>query len=139
MRTSTAVVGALGTGETALGPAVRRAVHVEEGVLLLETEPGDLVLGELHNLGGMVAVVGPVGGTVVVVALGENEDVVTATEGVLEDGGRAEVDIRVIAGGLVGGGTIEVPDAEGANVRNLLVDGLEVELGQGSRRGTVRD
>ena len=132
MRTSTAVVGALGTGETALGPAVRRAVHVEEGVLLLETEPGDLVLGELHNLGGMVAVVGPVGGTVVVVALGENEDVVTATEGVLEDGGRAEVDIRVIAGGLVGGGTIEVPDAEGANVRDLLVDGLEAELGQGS-------
>ena len=132
MRTSTAVVGALGTGETALGPAVRSAVHVEEGVFLLETEPGDLVLGKLHNLGGMVAVVGPVGGTVVVVALGENEDVVAATEGVLEDGGRAEVDIRVIAGGLVGGGTIEVPDAEGANVRDLLVDGLETELGQGS-------
>ena len=122
----------MGTAEATLWPTVRGTVHIEEGVLLLETEPGDLVLGEVHDLLGMVTVVGAVGGSVVVVALSEDEDVVAAAEGVLEDGGRAEVDIRVIAGGLVGGGTIEVPDAEGANVRNLLVDGLEAELGQGS-------
>ena len=99
--TSTAVVGALGTRETALGPTVGGAVHVEEGVLLLETEPGSLVLGELHDLRGMVTVVGPVGRAIVVVALGEDEDVVAATEGVLEDGSRTKVDIGVTTGGLV--------------------------------------
>lgn len=110
--TDTTVIGALGTGETHLGPAKDLAVGVKEGVLLLETEPWDLlfarggarqkvsntrgraamsehsthVLGEVHLLLGVVPVVGGVGATVVVVALAEDEDVVTATERVLEDG-----------------------------------------------------
>ncbi|KAI3479577.1 hypothetical protein L1887_58390 [Cichorium endivia] len=84
--TGTAVVGTLGAGETALGPA----------------RPG-------HDLVALVAVVRLVGGAVVVVALGENNDVVTATEGVGVVGGGAEVDIRVAAGGLVGGGAVKVP------------------------------
>lgn len=37
--------------------------------------------------------VGLVRGAIVVVALGEDKDVVTATEGILEDGSGAEVDI----------------------------------------------
>ena len=90
-RTSAAVVGTLGTRETALGPTVGGAVHVEEGVLLLDTEPGNDVLGKLHDLSGMVAEVGPVGSAIVVVALGEDKDVVTAAEGVLEDGSSTEV------------------------------------------------
>ena len=73
----------------------------------------------------MVAVVGPVGGAVVVVALGEDEDVVAAAEGILEDGGGAEVDIGVVARSLVGGGTVEVPDTEGTDIGDLLVDGLK--------------
>ena len=72
----------------------------------------------------MVAVVGPVRGAVVVVALREDEDVVTATERVLEDGSGTEVDIGVASGSLVGRGTVEVPDAKGTEVGDLLGHGL---------------
>lgn len=48
-----------------------------------------------------MAEVGPVGGTVVVVGLCEDENVVTTTEGVLEDGGWTEVDIGVMTRSLV--------------------------------------
>ena len=123
-RTSTTVVGALGTREAALGPTIGGAVHVEESVFLFNAEPRHLLLGEVHDLLRVVTVVGPVGRAIVVVALGEHEDVVAATEGVLEDGRRAEVDIRVMARGLVRGGTVEVPDTELPDVGHLLGDGL---------------
>ena len=90
-RTSTAVVWALRSGETAFWPAEWSAIHVEQSVLLLQTEPRDVVLGQIHDLLRVVAVVGPVRGAVIVVALREDEDVVTATEGVLEDGSSTEV------------------------------------------------
>ena len=99
--TGTAVVGALRTRETALGPAEGRAVSIEECVLLLNTEPRDRLLGEVHDLLGVMTVVSPIGSTVVVVGLCENKDVVAATEGVLEDGSRTKVDIGVTTGGLV--------------------------------------
>ena len=123
--TSTAVVRALGAGEAALRPAVRGAVHVEQGVLLLDTEPRLEVLGLVHGLLRVVAEVGAIGGAVAVVALGEDEDVVAAAEGILEDGGGTEVNIGVVARSLVGGGAIEVPDAEGTDIGDLLVDGLK--------------
>jgi hypothetical protein len=85
-RTSTAVVRALGTRETALWPTEWGTVDVEQAVLLLKTEPGFLFLGEFHNLCGMVTMVGLVGSAIVVVTLGEDEDIITTTEGVLEDG-----------------------------------------------------
>ena len=133
-RTSAAVVGALGTRETALGPTVGGAVHIEEGVLLLDTEPGLDVLCLVHDLLGMVAVVGAVRGAVVVVALGENEDVLTAAERVLEDGGGAEVDVRVAAGGLVGRGAVKVPDTEVVDAGDLLGHGLLHRSKSGFRR-----
>ncbi len=108
----TAVVRTLGRGETADGPAERTVVEVEHGVLLLETEPG-LVLGVgLHHLGALVAVVELVGGAIGVPALGENNDVGAATEGIRVDGAGTEVDVRVLAGGLVGGGAVKVPNGE---------------------------
>jgi len=122
----TAVVGALGTRETALRPTERGTVDVEQGVLLLKTEPGFVFLGKVHNLGGVVTVVSPVGSAVVVVALGEDEDVVTTTEGVLEDGSGPQVDIRVAAGSLVGGGTVEIPDTQLTNVGDFLVNGTSL-------------
>lgn len=85
----TTVVRTLRTGETVLGPAKDLSVGVKERVLLLETEPGLLGLGSLHDLVGMGTVVGHVGRAVVVVALAEDENVGTATEGVLEDGNGA--------------------------------------------------
>lgn len=144
-RTSTAVVRTLRAGETTLGPTEGSAVNVEEGVLLLDTEPGDDVLREVHGLLGVVTVVGHVGGAVVVVALCEDEDVVALAEGVLEDGSGAEVDVGIVAGGLVRGGTVEVPDAKLADVGHLLLDGLwwvrmstSLERARGSSQSKVR-
>ena len=76
----------------------------------------------------MVAVVGPVGGAIVVVCLGENEDVVTAAEGVLEDGSGTEVDIGVVTRSLVGGGTVKVPNTKLRDIGG----GFCQSLGRGS-------
>lgn len=122
--TNTTVVGALGTRETTLGPSVRRSKLVKQGVLLLKTEPGLHVLVGLHELCALVAVVELVGGSIGVPALGENEDVVTATERVGEDGDGAEVDVRVTAGGLVGGRAVEVPLGKLVDGGGLLEEGL---------------
>jgi hypothetical protein len=51
--THTAVVGALGGGEASSGPAVGAVVQVEEGVLLLQTEPGVALGVALHELGAL--------------------------------------------------------------------------------------
>ena len=72
----------------------------------------------------MVAVVCPVGSAVVVVCLCKDKDVVTTTEGVLEDRRRTEVNVGVIAGSLVGRGAVKVPDAQLTDVGNLFGDGL---------------
>lgn len=55
---NTAVVGALWSGETTLGPTIWPAILTEESVFLLKTEP-DLVLGIcFHQSCGFMAVVG---------------------------------------------------------------------------------
>lgn len=68
-------------------------IGIEEGIFLLKAKPRLGFLGLLHDFGSMVTEVGPVGGSVVVVGLGENENVVATAEGVFEDGGGSEVDI----------------------------------------------
>lgn len=93
VRTSSAVVRTLGAGETTFGPTVGGTIGVEKGVFLLKTEPGFDILSKVHDLLRVVAVVGPVRGAIVVVALCEDEDVVTATERILEDGSGAKVDV----------------------------------------------
>jgi hypothetical protein len=114
----TAVVRALRTGVTALGPAVRPAVGAQKRILLLETEP-EVVLGVgLHQLGGLVTVVELVGGPIRIPGLAQDDDVVPLAEGIREDGDGANVDIGVVARRLAGGGTVEVPLGE-------LIDGLD--------------
>lgn len=122
--TDTAVVRALGTGETALGPAVGPAVGVEESVLLLETEPEVLVGMSLHQTGSLVTVVELVGRAIRVPGLAEDEDVVTLAEGVREDSNRANVDIRVVTRSLASGRAVKVP------LRKLISrgDGLRESL-----------
>lgn len=120
----TAVVGALRTGETALGPAIGSTELIEKGVLLLETEPGVLILVGIHELVALMSVVVLVGGAVGVPAFAEDEDVVTATERIGEDGDGAEVDIGVVTGGLGGRRTVEVPLREILNRINLFVQSL---------------
>jgi hypothetical protein len=124
LRTNTAVIRTLGTWETSFGPTVWLIVGIKEGVLLLEAEPWFVFLDGVHHLLCMVTVVSPVRSTIVVVGLGEDEDVVATTEGIPEDRGWAKVDIGIVAWCLVRGRPIEVPDAEAANVLDLLSDGL---------------
>lgn len=78
----------------------------------------------LHDLGALMAEVVLVGGAIGVPALGQDNDVGRAAEGVGEDGARAEVDVGVVTGGLVGGGTVEVPDGEILGLPLLVVEGL---------------
>jgi hypothetical protein len=91
---------------------------------LLKTEPWLDLKNLVHDLLGVVAVVGLVGGSVVVVGLGKDEDVVATTERILEDGGGAKVDVRVAAGCLVCRGAVEIPNTEITNVLDGLRDGL---------------
>lgn len=71
-----------------------------------------------------MAVVGLVRSAVVVVTRGEDENVVTTTERVLEDGSGPQVDIGVATGSLVGGRAVEVPDTQLTNIGHFLVDSL---------------
>ena len=87
-------------------------VLVEKGVLLLNTEPGLLVLGLLHDLVAELAVVGLSGLLVVLVGLAEDNLVVSQPEGIFVQGNRVKVDIRVGALSLSSGGSIEVPDGK---------------------------
>lgn len=87
-----------------------------------------------------MSVVVLVGGTIGVPALGENDDVGGATEGIGEDGARAEVDIGVVAGGLVGGRAIKVPDGEVLGLVLLLRESLESHCQSGrSERSDARN
>jgi hypothetical protein len=124
LRTDTAIIRALRTGETALWPLIWLIIGIKEGILLLETEPWLDIENLVHDLFGVVTIVGPVWGSIVIIGLGKDEDVVSTTERILENGGRAKVDVRVFAGGLVGRRAVKVPNAEITNVLDGLCNGL---------------
>ena len=112
-----AVVGSLGSGEAALGPAKGVLVLVQDGVLLLDAEPRVLVLGLLHDLVALLALVGLGGRLVVLEGLAEDELVVAAAEGVGVHGDRREVRVRVLTLGLARRGAVVVPDGKLCNGR----------------------
>ena len=98
--------------EAASGPAKGPVVVVQKSVLLLEAEPRHVLGVGLHDLGALVAVVELVGRAIGAPALGQDNDVGGAAEGIRVDGAGAQVDVRVLAGRLVGRGAVEVPDGE---------------------------
>lgn len=104
-----AVVRSLRAGEAVLGPAEGAAVHVQQGVLLLDAEPGRGVLGGLHGGGAGGAPVGVGGLAVVLERLAQHQLVVAAAEGVAVHGDGLQVRVRVAALGLVGGAAVIVP------------------------------
>lgn len=104
-----AVVRALGGGESILGPAIRPAELVKQRVLLLQAEPCHVFGVLLHQPVGVVAKVVGVGLAVGHPRLAQDEDVVALTEGIGIHGDGAEIDVRVVAGGLAGRGAIKVP------------------------------
>jgi len=116
----TAVVRALRSRETALGPTKRRAICVKEGILLLETKPGDVFLGKLHRLGSEMAVVGAVGSPIAVVSFSKHKDVATTPEWVLEDGCWSKIYIGIMPWSLVGGRPVEIPYAKLGDVFDVL-------------------
>lgn len=122
-RSDTTVVWTLGSGETALGPAIWPALEVEERVLLLETEPELVLLVCLHDDGSIVAEVECIGLAIRHPGLGEHEDVVTATEGVGEGSDRSEVDVGVVSWSLSSRRAVKVPLLEGLDGFFGLVNG----------------
>lgn len=72
----------------------------------------------------MVTEICLVGRAVAVVCLRKHKDVITASEWVLKDGSRTEVDVRVMARSLVGRRAVEVPDTEVTEILHFLHNGL---------------
>ena len=72
-------------------------VLIEKSVFLLDSEPGLLVLGLLHDLIAALSVVGLCWLLVVFVGLAEDQFVVVQPEGVIVDGNGVEVGVRVSA------------------------------------------
>ena len=105
----TAVVWTLWSWVAVHWPSVWTVRHVEESVLLLETEPWLLGLMSLHELGSLIAVVELVWSSVRIPALAENENVWVTTEWIWEDRNRAKVEIRRLSWSLSGRGTVKVP------------------------------
>lgn len=63
----------------------------------------------LHELGSLMTVVELVWGSIRIPALGEDENVGSATKWVGEDGDWAQVDVRVVSGSLTSRRAVEVP------------------------------
>lgn len=78
----------------------------------------------LHHLVALITEVELVGSAVGVPALSQDDDIGRAAEGVGEDGAGTQVDVRVLAGGLIGGGAVKVPDGEIFRLVLLLIEGL---------------
>lgn len=85
----------LGSREPIFGPAKWVHVLVEKSVFLLDSEPGLLVLGLLHDLIAALSVVGLSRLLVVLVGLAEDELVAAQSEGVIVDGHWVQVDVGV--------------------------------------------
>ncbi len=120
-----ALVWPLGAREAVLGPSIGMLVLAEDGVFLLEAEP-ELVLGVLlHQPRGIVTEVEGVGLSVRIPRLAHDEDVGLEADGVGEDGDGADVDVRVLAGGLAGGGAVEIPFWKIVNAGWHALEGLD--------------
>ena len=125
----TAVIRSLRSRETVLRPAIGPAVWAEEGILLLQTEPG-LVLGMgIHQSSSFVAVVEFVGAAVMIPGLAHDKDVFATTKRIGKDGNGAKVDIGVVARSLATGRTIEIPLGELIGALDGFVECLRIANG----------
>lgn len=115
----------LGLRVAKTGPAVGLlGLGVHQHVFLLDTEPGLGISVGVHDLLAGVAMVGLVGSAVRVVGLAKHKLVITAAEGISEQSNGNDEDIRVVALGLAGGGTIVVPLGQISSRLGNLVDSL---------------
>ena len=121
--------------ETTFRPTERMTICIKEGVFLLEAKPGDMLLSKIHGLLGEMAEIGAVWSAIAVVSFSKDEDVVTASERILEEGSRSKVYIGVMPRDLVGGRPIEIPYTKLGNVFDRLGNGLQAKLDQPRREG----
>ena len=70
-----------------------------------------------------------IGSAVAVVGCREDENIVTTAERISIERDRTQINIRVVARCLVGGGTIKVPVGELAQLGNFVSDGLKGNYG----------
>ena len=73
-----------------------------------------------------MAVVELVGGAIRIPALGHDENIVAATEGIGENGTWSKVHIRVVARRLASGRTVKVPFGEIVDTSGLLAESLRI-------------
>ena len=105
----TAVIWSLRGWEATLGPAVWPSICVEDGVFLFQAKPRHMLGIGFHQPLTFMTIVVFVGGSIGIPGLGHHQDIVATTERIGEDGAGANADIGVLAGGLAGGRTIEIP------------------------------
>lgn len=115
--TNTAVVRALRTRETALGPAVGPTIGTKKGVFLLQTKPEVFLCMRFHQSGCIVAVVVFIRSAIGAPSFAKHDDVIATTEGVGVDSNWTKVDIGVFTGGLACRRAIEIPFGQ-------FIDGL---------------
>merc|ERR1719285_888755 len=99
--TNSAIVGALGSRETILGPSEGVTILVKKGVLLLNSKPWVVVLGLLHHLCALLPLVRLSLLLVILVRLTHHHDVLATSEGVWVEFDRVKVGIRVGSFSLV--------------------------------------
>lgn len=106
---NTTVVWTLRSWVAAFGPTIWPSVRIQNSVFLLQTEPR-LVFGVgFHQPLTLVTIIEFVGASIGIPSLGHDQDVVATTERIGKDGDGANVDIGIVAWGLTGRRTIEVP------------------------------
>ena len=134
--TNTAVVRALRGGKAHFRPSVGTAV-LEQGVLLLDAEPGVEALVGGGGRDERSASVGGVRGEVGVQHFTEHQDVVATTQRVGAGEHRLEDAVRGKSRGLVGAGTVKTPDRQRSAVTNNAGLGTQLRGRQGSVRPDV--
>jgi len=95
-----------------------------QGVLLLNPEPGVHSFVLFHDLLALLPCVADLGLHLRGEALGKNHNIVPAPERVSEDLPGHDVDVGVLARGLLGRATVEVPDGQVVNAAGPLGQGF---------------
>lgn len=110
--THAAIVGTLWSWETVLGPAKWIAIEVKERVLLFDAKPRLLLDALVHHLQARFALVSGRRCAIKLVGIAHDQNVVATPEGILVDGHRIQISVRVAALRLVARAAIVIPNGQ---------------------------
>merc|ERR1712035_79158 len=114
--TNSTIVWTLGSRKSILWPTQRMLVIIKQGVLLLNSKPGFVLLGLLHDLKTLFPVVGNHGLVLVIISFTKHKDVITEGEWTRVHLDRLQIHIRIGTISLVTRTAIVVP---GGQIFNL--------------------